>query len=353
MILTKHWQQRMGINPPFQHSFTPFLQLDVYGFSRHSPASFPLLVFLYPARPRQSSIVHSTSYRAPRFYYRFDLSVNSQTVGSPISFPFRGVQHNSHLQLVKSSFPQNGNRSPEVIRIHPVKTPFANVEGNVADNKKGVDAIHESPLQSTVPEIHLKLPGRQEYEGNEDAGTQPVAMEHSRMLITGKPGTVFSFSPVMRTLHMVSHQNRCFVNREPGEPGYEKLSITHKHKNESFDRQEAKVTGNSIAPLLQHSGTLQHSRFKSTGDKASEKAGALRLYYLNPKQTGQTVPEKIVPGAVAFAQEGNPVVNGLDKQVDNMAKTNPGINLDMDLLTHRLYAMLERKIRAEKEMRGL
>jgi hypothetical protein len=201
--------------------------------------------------------------------------------------------------------------------------------------------------------------------------TPPGAPEHSRMLITarfkGAKQSPFKTGPSMLTLHhlsreevlkrifqQVSGSNMYVAFREPREPGYEKSNVIH--ENELFVHRKTNVPGDngikrkvqgsfssgpfsSITPLLQHPGNKKalHLHHFNPRQKAAGSAGGTGKSPRPHQDDSPLQLNETVPGAPAFMQTG--------KQTGNM-------NLDMDHLTDRVYSMLARKMRTEKERRG-
>ncbi len=107
---------------------------------------------------------------------------------------------------------------------------------------------------------------------------------------------------------------------------------------------------------------MQHKKVRIAGNKP----GALKLHYLNPQPAAarsSSAPEENPPPAQTrsrlqhfsfdASQSHDPrSYNRALPGVPDIPQTNK-MNIDLDHLTNRLYTMLERKIKIEKEMRGL
>ncbi|NIM81064.1 MAG: hypothetical protein GTO20_19940 [Candidatus Aminicenantes bacterium] len=200
--------------------------------------------------------------------------------------------------------------------------------------------------------------------------TQPAAPGNSNMLITERlkgpkqfhSTRVFSSltlhhfnraETLNRTFHLVS--NRYFDNRAPG---YERANAVH--GSELIEHRRTKKPGNTNG--FRNDGIMQHKKVRIAGNKP----GALKLHYLNPQPAAarsSSAPEENPPPAQTrsrlqhfsfdASQSHDPrSYNRALPGVPDIPQTNK-MNIDLDHLTNRLYTMLERKIKIEKEMRGL
>ncbi len=344
---------------PFYHSIIPLVPVDKYGLSRHWQSRFPTLFLLYPFPPKSSrslaisppvflkrmtNITHvstsSTVYPAPVF--RFPVNIN---LNSPVHL------HNGSVMLSQSVQPGNeyGYGAKETM------LPLTGEPG-----AQTTLVFHHAGAESTAPGAKPVSP----------PATQPAAPGNSNMLILErlKGPTQFHSSRVFSSLalyhfnrdktlnrgfHLVS--NRYFNNRVPG---HERSNIVH--GSEPAGHRGTKKPGQTNG--FGNDIMRQRSKVRIAGNKP----GALNLHYLNPRPVG---------ARGAGAPQGNPLPaqtrgylqhssvdasQSHDPRPYNRALPGvPGIpqtdkmNIDLDHLTNRLYVMLERKIKIEKEMRGL
>jgi hypothetical protein len=325
---------------PFYHSIIPLVPIDKYGFSRHWQSRFPTLHLLYPFLPgssrplaisppvflkRITNITHvSTSpavYPAPVFRFLFNFNLN----------PLVHL-HNSSVMLSQSN--QSGN------------------EYGYGVKETMLPSMGKPGAQTTLVFPHagaeLTAPGAKPVSV---PGTQPAAPRNSNILITQRlkgpkqfPSTrVFS----SLTLH---HFNRA--------SGYERANAVH--GSEPIEHRRTKKPGKTNG--FGNDRMSKHSEVRFTGNKP----GALKLHYLKPQPVGARgagAPQENPPPAQTrsrlqhFSDDAS---QSRDPRPYNRALPGvPGIpqtdkmNIDLDHLTNRLYVMLERKIKIEKEMRGL
>lgn len=401
MILTKHWAKRMGIDPPaagkpasftllpgFRLSFIPDFYAGKFMISREWGIPFPRLCFLFPSRPGLPSTVYYnySIFRRERYHVKpvIDtpqatplipnlppmIRANTRFAPTPASgfspilganLVFARLRHFISSQpdrdILESPGRVTGNRAP-VGAIAPMTLLMRRIKDNGGN---GIDRVNRSPVitghSGTVGGVTGNDMVHQPGTGHVDEvnGVLPAALEYRKMLfIFNRGGPPPGVDGNERTPSMASAP---FMVMRPGSRTGVNLNAVNRDNVSYVTREHVRFADAEI----------ENSREKSRVNVREN----VRFYHVNNSRAGggpgpgvpSPAPEPPRPGGHPASMTvppdtGQPVIpghliHGDSGEIGNTKKIKiEQTDLDLEQFTHRVYGMLEQKIRLEKEMRG-
>jgi hypothetical protein len=359
----------MGLDPPAAGKPTSFTVLPAFRLSfigdpyvakflisREWGLPFPGLCFLFPSRPRLPS--------GPGAIYRGDVpvNVNNVNVNSVNLTPLLTLErHFRHSSTVHSSTADTVHFNREVSPdVNPKASAGAGIEpavlahrrmlfthsyssGNVTGHR-GQTHMHMIAAAPMTPGVHDKVHQPGVEPAAEVNGVLPAALEHHRMFFVinrgGPPpaGNGKEWTPSMASAPFMLMRSGNSNSVSPN--AVNRDNVTNVNNVTNVDRKHVRFADADA-----------HADMENIREQERENVS---FYHVNNSRTGSGP----VPGADQVVESGQftPAKPG---EIGDTAKPGKAekikieqTDLDLEQFTHRVYGMLEQKIRLEKEMRG-